>query len=65
MYGDRVDVAYYDAASPEVEERFHSTLESASERYLRLPLVLIDDRIIQAGHVDAYAIAASLAQRLS
>jgi hypothetical protein len=40
-------------------------LQAASDRYLPHPLVLVDDEIIAAGHVDAYGIAAYVSQRLS
>jgi disulfide oxidoreductase YuzD len=40
-------------------------LQAASDRYLPHPLVLVDDEIVAAGHVDAYGIAAYVSQQLS
>jgi hypothetical protein len=60
-----VVLSYYDAALPEVQEQFDATLKAASDRYLPHPLVLIDDQIVMAGHVDAYGIATYVSQRLS
>ena len=40
-------------------------LQAASDRYLPHPLVLVDDEIIAAGHVDAYGIAGYVSQQLS
>jgi len=58
-------VSYFDAARPEVREQFKTVLQAASDRYLPYPLVLVDDEIIAAGHVDAYGIAAYVSQQLS
>jgi disulfide oxidoreductase YuzD len=65
VYGDKAAVRYYDAAQPEVQEQFKATLQAASDRYLPHPLVLVDDEIVAAGHVDAYGIAAYVSQQLS
>ena len=56
---------YYDAALPEVQEQFKTVLQAASDRYLPHPLVLVDDEIVAAGHVDAYGIAAYVSQQLA
>jgi len=64
-FGDRATVTYYDAALPEVQEQFKTVLEEAAGRYLPHPLVLVEDRIVAAGHVDAYGIAAYVQQQLS
>jgi disulfide oxidoreductase YuzD len=58
-------VKYYDAALSEVQEQFKTVLQMASDRYLPHPLVLVDDEIVAAGHVDAYGIAAYVSQQLS
>jgi disulfide oxidoreductase YuzD len=49
---------------PEVQEQFKTVLQAATDRYLPHPLVLVDDEIIAAGHVDAYGIAAYLSRQL-
>jgi disulfide oxidoreductase YuzD len=65
VYGDKVDVQYYDAALPEVQEQFREILDSARDRYLPHPLVLVEDRLVMAGHVDAYGIASMVTDKLS
>jgi hypothetical protein len=40
-------------------------LQSAADRYLPHPLVLVDDEIVAAGHVDAYGVASYVSQRLA
>ena len=37
----------------------------AGERFLPHPLVLVDDRLVMAGHVDAYGIASLVTDKLS
>ena len=56
---------YFDAALPEVQEQFKTVLQAAADRYLPHPLVLVDDEIVAAGHVDAYGIAGYVSQQLS
>ena len=65
VYGEQAAVAYFDAALPEVRKQFETVLQAASDRYLPHPLVLVDDEIVAAGHVDAYGIAAYVSQQLS
>jgi len=65
VYGEQAAVTYFDAALPEVQEQFKAVLQAASDRYLPHPLVLVDDEIVAAGHVDAYGIAAYVSQQLS
>ncbi len=65
MYGDQVDVSYYDAALLAVQERFREILDLANERYLPHPLVLVNDQLVMAGHVDAYGIASMVTEKLS
>jgi disulfide oxidoreductase YuzD len=65
VYGDQAAVTYFDAALPEVQEQFKTSLQAASDRYLPHPLVLVDEEIVAAGHVDAYGIAAYVSQQLS
>ena len=65
MYGDKVDVSYYDAAVPAVQEQFREVLDLAGERYLPHPLVLVDQQLVIAGHVDAYGIASLVTEKLS
>jgi hypothetical protein len=64
VYGDKVRITYHDAASPQVREQFSEVLEMAEDRYWPPPLVLIDDRVVMAGEVDAYRIAAWVNQAL-
>ena len=64
VYGDQVDVSYYDAILPEVQEQYHQVIEMASERFVPYPIVLIDGEAVMAGHVDAYGIASLVAQEL-
>jgi disulfide oxidoreductase YuzD len=40
-------------------------LDVAAERYLPYPLVLVDDQLVMAGHVDAYGIASLVTEKLS
>jgi hypothetical protein len=65
VYGEKVDVQYYDAALPEVQEQFREVLNAARDRYLPHPLVLVDGELVMAGHVDAYGIASIVTDRLS
>jgi len=65
VYGDQAAVTYFDAALPEVQTQFKTVLQAAVDRYLPHPLVVVDDEIIAAGHVDAYGIAAYVSQQLS
>jgi disulfide oxidoreductase YuzD len=65
VYGDKVDLSYYDAAVPAVQEQFREVLDIAVDRYLPYPLVLVDDRLVMAGHVDAYGIASLVTEKLS
>jgi disulfide oxidoreductase YuzD len=58
-------VHYFDAALHEVQEQFKTVLQAAADRYLPYPLVLVDDEIVAAGHVDAYGIAGYVSQQLS
>ena len=58
-------MTYLDAALPEVQTEFQTVLQAAADRYLPHPLVLVDDEIVAAGHVDAYGIAAYVSQQLS
>ena len=58
-------MTYFDAALPEVQEQFKTVLQAAAARYLPHPLVVVDDEIVAAGHVDAYGIAAYVSQQLS
>jgi hypothetical protein len=58
-------MSYYDAALPAVQEQFREVLDVASERFLPHPLVLVDDQLVMAGHVDAYGIASLVTEKLS
>jgi disulfide oxidoreductase YuzD len=60
-----VNLSYYDAAVPAVQEQFREALDLASERYWPHPLVLVDDQIVMAGHVDAYGIASLVTEKLA
>ena len=50
---------------PTVQEKFREVLDLAGERYLPHPLVLVDDQLVMAGHVDAYGIASLVTDKLS
>jgi disulfide oxidoreductase YuzD len=65
VYGDKVDIQYYDAALPEVQGQFREVLDLARDRYLPHPLVLVEGQIVMAGHVDAYGIASMVTDKLS
>ena len=54
IFGDQVSLSYYDAAQTEVQAQFREIINQAQERYWPHPLVLVDDRIVMAGDVDAY-----------
>lgn len=64
MFGDQVDVTYYDAALPEVKTQFADVLEQAASRYWPHPLVLFKGRVVMAGDVDAYGLSRLVAQEL-
>jgi disulfide oxidoreductase YuzD len=59
-----VDVTYYDAALPEIREQFADVVQTAESRYWPFPLVMVDDRVVMAGHVDVYGLTNLLEQRL-
>lgn len=54
LYGDEVEVEYYDAAQAETQERFAGILQEAEQKHLRYPLILINGNVRSAGGVDAY-----------
>jgi disulfide oxidoreductase YuzD len=56
VYGDRVSVDYYDAAEPAVRTDFNQVVAQAEEHYWPYPLVLVNEKPVMAGHVDAYGL---------
>jgi disulfide oxidoreductase YuzD len=64
VYEGQVDVTYYDAALPEIREQFADVVQTAESRYWPFPLVMVDDRVVMAGHVDVYGLTSLLEQKL-
>jgi len=50
---------------PAVQEKYRQVLSLAAERYLPHPLVVVDDQLVMAGHVDAYGLASLVTEKLS
>ena len=64
VFGDLVSVSYHDAASSEVQAQFPSALKQASERDWPHPLVLLGDKIVMVGDVDAYHLSRLIEEAL-
>ncbi|MBN1582258.1 MAG: hypothetical protein JXA89_16250 [Anaerolineae bacterium] len=64
VYGNRVSVEYYDVAKPEVRTDFTDVVAQAEARYWPYPLVLVNEKPVMAGHVDAYGIMGVLREEL-
>jgi len=65
MFGDQISVHYHDAASPEVKAQFSGILKEASDCDWPYPLVLVNDRIVMVGDVDAYHLSGLIQQALA
>ncbi len=65
VYGDRVEIAYHDAAHPGVQHQFADIVAEAEKQNWPYPLVLIDGTPVMAGHVDAYGLMQMLDETLS
>jgi disulfide oxidoreductase YuzD len=65
MFGNQINVHYHDAASPEVNAQFSGVLKEASERDWPHPLVLVNDKIVMVGDVDAYHLSGLIQQALA
>jgi disulfide oxidoreductase YuzD len=64
-YNGQVGVTYYDAALPEVQAQFADVVQTAQSRYWPFPLVMINDRVVMAGDVNAYRISSLVDRELN
>lgn len=65
VFGEQVNMTYYDAAREKVQTLYKEILDQAQERYWPHPLVLMDGRIVMAGDVDAYRLTSWVEKALS
>lgn len=56
MYGDEVEVEYYDADAPETAPTFAEATRDADLRRLVYPLVLVNGKMVANGGCDPYQI---------
>ena len=57
-------VAYLDAATTEVQERYAETITEARQRYWPFPLVLYNDQVVLAGDVNVYRLSRLIREEL-
>lgn len=55
-FGDRVKVEYHSLRDPEVMKQYREILAKGRELGVPLPLVVVDDSIVQGGGIDYRAI---------
>lgn len=59
-----MQVEYYDAALPGVQQQFARWIQEARTKYWPYPLVIINDQVAMAGEVNTYRISRIVEQEL-
>lgn len=54
MYGDEVNVEYYDGALPESRAKFAELIREAEARRLAYPLILVNGELKSSGGIDIH-----------
>lgn len=64
MFADQVQIEYYDAAQPTVQQQFARWIQEAETKYWPFPLVIVNEQVAMAGEVNAYRISRIVDQEL-
>jgi disulfide oxidoreductase YuzD len=64
-YGGNVSMQYVELATPEARETHKDIIQLTRKRYLRFPLVMIEDELLYHGSLDYYSLSAAIKARLS
>ncbi len=64
MYGDRVQVAYYDIADPQTKESLPELVAKAEQDGSYYPVVLVDGELMISGSAEFYHVLSAVQQVL-
>lgn len=62
MYGQRIQVRYYDVAQPEVRAAHADVLNVLHDDHVPLPAILLDNRLLFAGTINPLRVVGAVAQ---
>jgi len=64
-YGRAVSMEYVELATPEAREEYRKVIQLARKKYLRFPLVMMEDELVYHGSLDYYSLSAAIKTRLN